>query len=265
MTHTSSLIRFWGLIILLSCAGLSAWAQRPPHSYVYDSLGRPVRVNHELLVGFAPAVINRAAVSSRTGDQGPLNNFLKPAIGSALEVQLGMRLADIYAIKLASNMTPADSIAFDNTGQPMRVDPLWSMLVLVLPADADDYAVQDILNRQSFSVVQFANLNYATSPTSGTNSSPPFLLSQGAAKPLAYPLPTRDVLTFALPTPLPASAELTILTAAGKIIRTEKHLVYQHGELTPLQTNVASLPAGRYFYRLITPNSTYQGRFEKQD
>lgn len=265
MTQFSSLFRLWGLITLFSCTGLTAWAQRPPQTFVYDSLGRPVRTNHELLVGFAPAVINRAAVSSRTGDQGPLSNFLKPAIGSALEADLGMRLADIYAIKIVRSMTPADSIMIDNTGQPVTVDPLWSMLLLVLPAEADDYAVQSILSQQRFTVVQFANFNYAISPTSGTTSSPPFLLSQGAAKPLAYPQPTHDVLTFALPKPLPASAELTIMTAAGKTIRTEKHLVYQHGELTPFQVNVSSLPAGQYFYRLVTPGNSYQGRFEKQD
>jgi hypothetical protein len=265
MAHVSSFSRFFTLFFLLAGACFAGWAQRPPQSVVYDSLGQPLRMRHEIIVGFAPAAINRAAVSSRAGNEGPLSQFIKPAVGTALESSIGLSLSSIYAVKRTS-MIPADSIGLDNTGQPILLYPFWSTLLLILPEEADDYAVQNALRQYGFAVVQYAHFNWANVAASSTiGSVPPFLLAPGEGRPLAYPLPAHDVLTFALPYPLPASAEITVFNTAGQTVHTEKHQVYRNGELLPLQIEVAALPVGQYFYRLTTPTNTYRGRFEKQN
>ncbi|MBF9219872.1 T9SS type A sorting domain-containing protein [Hymenobacter ruricola] len=261
MTKLYSPFRLFGWLLLLGCLSLSAHAQRPPQTWVYDSLGRPLRVNHELLVSFDPSVITRAAVNSRNGNQGPLSDFLKPATAAALQVALGISLINVYAIKVVRTAIPADSLAPDGTHQ----EPFWNTLLLCFPSETDDYAVMNILWNQPFSVVKSSGYNLAVQlHNSSAAGPPPFLLAPGAGQPLAYPMPAHDVVTFALPSPLPASAALTVFTPAGRVVYTEQHKVFQHGELVPLQINLAALPPGQYFYRLITPASTYQGRFEKQ-
>ncbi len=264
MVHISSFFRLLCLIVPLYVA-FPAQAQRPPATIVYDSLGRPVRNNHEIIVNFSPSAINLAAVSSRAGDEGPLSNFLKPAVGRALESSLGIPLATIYAIKVVASMTPADSLSTDRSGNPITVPPLWSRLLLCVPNEIDDYALLDRLNQQKPTVLA-AFFNIIFLPQSGSSRGlSPFLLGPGAAQPLVYPLPAQDLVTFALPQPLPATAEIMLMTPAGKVVHTEKHKVYQHSELTPLQINLSSIPAGHYFYRLTTPTATYHGRIEKQD
>ncbi|UOQ99078.1 T9SS type A sorting domain-containing protein [Hymenobacter sp. 5317J-9] len=137
------------------------------------------------------------------------------------------------------------------------------MLRLYMPAGTDDYASFEAFAQQPLTLVKGVGFIISAVPTS--SSATPFLMASGNASLLTYPQPAQNVLTFALPAPLPATAEITILTAAGKVVRTEKYQVYQHGELTPLQTDLSALPAGQYFYRVVTPKATYQGRLEKQD
>ncbi|MBJ6111535.1 T9SS type A sorting domain-containing protein [Hymenobacter sp. BT523] len=266
MPHTYSFFRLLVTLVLLGNTGV-AWAQRPPQSWVYDSLGRPIRKNHELLVQFGTSVINLGAVSNPNGNQGPLHTFLKPAVANALQARLGFDLSSVYAIKMIARSTPADSLLVDASGQPLLPDPWWNWFLLCLPAGSDDYEVQEALREQPFSVVKSAGMNWALTQNGMTTSSSaaPFLMASDNASLLTYPQPAQNVLTFALPAPLPATAEITILTAAGKVVRTEKHQVYQRGELTPLQTDLSALPAGQYFYRVVTPKATYQGRLEKQD
>ncbi len=244
----------------------AAYGQRPAPTIVYDSLGRPLRQNHELIVEFAPAVINQLAVSSYNGSEGSLNTFLKPAAAAAIQSGLGLDLSSIYAIKLMARAVPADSVSIDQTGQVVPVHPWWSILLVILPPGTDDYAAQNALRQQPFTIIKSVGMNWATVLSSGTTSNGPcpFLQASGTPTLLTYPQPAQRTLTFALPSPLPATADLTILTSSGQVLRTEKHRIYTRGELTPLQIDLATLPAGQYFYRLTTPHTTYHGRFEKQ-
>jgi hypothetical protein len=262
-------VRFLGTVALVALSHLSAQAQRPPSAVVYDSLGRPVRIRHELIVRFNPAVIERAAVSSRTGNDGPLSMFLKPATGRTLQTQLGLNLGAIHARKIFSSLTPNDSVSIGRDGVPVPLEPLWSVLLLTLPNEADDHTIINILQQQ-FPTVLYAHFNYLASVSVGvgsgaTSSRPPFLSPVGATRPLAFPVPARTTLTLSFPSPLPATAEFTILTPAGHVVCSGKRRVFQNGELTPLEIDVAALPAGQYFYRLVTPAKSYWGRFEKQD
>ncbi|MBD2724276.1 T9SS type A sorting domain-containing protein [Hymenobacter armeniacus] len=248
------------LLLLLLGSTSATWAQRPPTTLVYDSLGRPRRLNHQLSVTFDRSVINLAAVGNPLGNEGPLTVFLTPAAINALQARFSFDVSNIYAAKMYSRVTPTDTLFF--SGSPL-FGPDWCVLRLYMPAGTDDHASFEAFAQQPLTLVKGVGFIIPAVPTS--SSATPFLMASGNASLLTYPQPAQTVLTFALPAPLPATADVTILTAAGKVVRTEKHQVYQRGELTPLQTDLSALPAGQYFYRVVTPKATYQGRLEKQD
>ena len=83
------------------------------------------------------------------------------------------------------------------------------------------------------------------------------------ARPAAYPNPATDqaTLTFAAPPEGTTTAEVQLMTIAGRVVRSEQQAVARQATgLGAVRVSVAGLPVGTYLYRITTAGAVQQGR-----
>lgn len=125
---------------------------------LYNSDGEPVRFKGELIVHFAPDVINLTAVDDKGKIFGDLGDFVNQTTIDALNTALGVDLKHQKTIKVYKRMTSSDIVSEDRLGNIVEVDKHWSSLVVTLPNSLnDDFAFNTISSL--FPLVEYVSFN----------------------------------------------------------------------------------------------------------
>jgi hypothetical protein len=123
-----------------------------------NSDGDPVRFKGELIVHFAPDVVDISTINDKGKIFGDLGEFINQTALNSLNMALGVDMKYQKAIKVYKHMTVADSISVDRLGNLMSVDKHWSSILVTLPSNLDDVNAFSTIS-SLFPIVEYVSFN----------------------------------------------------------------------------------------------------------
>lgn len=123
-----------------------------------NSEGEPIRFKGELIVHFAPDVMNLTTVDDKGKIFGDLGDFINQTALTSLNAALGVDLKYQKAIKVYKRMTTADNVSIDRLGNTVGVDKHWSSIVVTLPATLNDVNAFNTIS-SLFPIVEYVSFN----------------------------------------------------------------------------------------------------------
>jgi hypothetical protein len=120
--------------------------------------GEPIRFKGELIVHFAPDVMNLTTVDDKGKIFGDLGDFINQTALNSLNAALGVDLKYQKAIKVYKRMTTADNVSIDRLGNTVGVDKHWSSIVVTLPATLNDVNAFNTISAL-FPIVEYVSFN----------------------------------------------------------------------------------------------------------
>jgi hypothetical protein len=120
--------------------------------------GQPVRFKGELIVHFAPDVMNLSTIDDKGKIYGDLGDFINQSALNSLNDALGVDMKFQRAIKVYKRMSSSDNMSLDRLGNMVQVDKHWSSLVVTIPESLnDDFAFNSISS--IFPTVEYVSFN----------------------------------------------------------------------------------------------------------
>ena len=158
------------------------------NGYVYDADGNPYCMDNELIVKFRPSIVNTDVVNDKGWQYGELDKVVGSPVAHEIMGRLGINPGGkpLYAFKIYTRLTTADTISISRTGNKVHVPPFWSSFLLQLDPSLDLAAAKDSLV-QLTQFIDYAEVNGLGVYTSAPND-PYFTAFQGGLIPNAsYP------------------------------------------------------------------------------
>lgn len=125
---------------------------------VYDEGGQPSRFKGELIVHFAPDMMNLSVIDDKGKIYGELGDFINQSALNALNNSLGVEMKFQKAIKVYKRMTSDNNISLDRLGNEVELYKHWSSIVVTLPSSMnDDFAYTAISSL--FPIVEYVSFN----------------------------------------------------------------------------------------------------------
>ena len=128
-----------------------------------DPPGTPVAASNEIVVRFAPDMLDQNFVSNTGLQFAALGTILDSTLIADIKNKSGVDLTKQFAIKIYQNATPQQEFVTSKLGRQVAVPPLWAALRVLLPASTDIHQILPTLNDRTdplFPRIRYAEPNW---------------------------------------------------------------------------------------------------------
>lgn len=102
-------------------------------------------VKNELIIKFDSRVINKTVIDNKDFTSGILSEFVNQDVLDRLYDKTGFYWNNLETYKVFTRLTTTDSISIDRLGNVVKVNDFWSTLSVLIPLDADELGVSNLL------------------------------------------------------------------------------------------------------------------------
>jgi subtilisin family serine protease len=104
---------------------------------ITDTADVPICKKNEMIVKFNPGAIKPDIIDNRDKVFGRLTDFIQDSTINKMAIKLNNDLKDIYAIKIFKRFTTADSLSITRLGDTIKIEEIWSTLLITTLDTAD--------------------------------------------------------------------------------------------------------------------------------
>lgn len=151
---------------------------------ISDTSDMPICKKNEIIVKFNPNTVKTGYIDDTKKIFGNLSDFVQDSTIAKMEDKLDFDLKNINAIKIFKHFTTADSLSITRLGDTIKIEEVWSTLVMVIPDTVDIVVWMDSLNSMRADIY-YCEVNAIAGLTSSPNDA--YFTSQRNLKSSLFP------------------------------------------------------------------------------
>jgi Subtilase family/Secretion system C-terminal sorting domain len=138
---------------------------------LFQSDTMPFAIDNEILVRFAPELLDSITINNKEITWGRVDRFLDQDAVNTLSASLGFDFGRLICYKMHPNFTPTDSFATNRYGNQFALPDLFASFVILLDQNANEDSILSILS-QNYGIVTRSSYNHLLSLSNCPGNAP---------------------------------------------------------------------------------------------